>query len=535
MAKRNGECSIPTAERATWSHDDTVEAGFPGGVYAVLYRPEHDAAPAVKEEGLWPPHNTDLLANGTDVDTWQDAPDGEQAGPIKGFEIWQQSLAQLATKRKAEGEKGVGADADIESLGDEKDSAGEKCDAEGDGSEGGCLDEKDQAPGDMVRLLGADCYRDPVTADCGDGPLPAAAVAPALKVPVATAKAPSSPEAQAVQASAPPASPAAVPVTTAAACAGAPWGVPQYAQAVTACLPKATSAPAPIPKAQLAQLPPALPTAWPAPVSTAALPPAQVSAAAPSLPRAQPAPPAATAVTAATAPTQQLPLPQLGPPVAAPAPAVVCSVAATSPAAAQPLPAALPVRVPQQRALPTALPDAVAAAAPGMAAEAAALKSSAAGALPAAWPPAAGAFEVMRKQIQVNAQLLAANAAATHQYPAFSLQDTPGRAVVVYMVGALVREEESPDSTEVITLPMGTQCTIAELRGRRARITTPVEGWLSVSTSSGDTIMSPLLKASPQHAAVKGMDGSAEFVCPICGLVNFTGCGTCTRCTGNTA
>lgn len=51
--------------------------------------------------------------------------------------------------------------------------------------------------------------------------------------------------------------------------------------------------------------------------------------------------------------------------------------------------------------------------------------------------------------------------------------------------GITVRAGESLDTDEVDTLPRNTEVTVVDIRGRRAHITTPVEGWVSLHTKSG--------------------------------------------------
>eukprot|EP01062_Namystynia_karyoxenos_P033854 TRINITY_DN24851_c0_g1_i1.p1 TRINITY_DN24851_c0_g1~~TRINITY_DN24851_c0_g1_i1.p1 ORF type:complete len:1394 (+),score=447.78 TRINITY_DN24851_c0_g1_i1:94-4182(+) len=55
-----------------------------------------------------------------------------------------------------------------------------------------------------------------------------------------------------------------------------------------------------------------------------------------------------------------------------------------------------------------------------------------------------------------------------------------GEGSVVSPKGAIVRSAEALDSAEVCTLDCGAAVAVAEIRGRRARITRPVEGWLSL-------------------------------------------------------
>jgi hypothetical protein len=54
--------------------------------------------------------------------------------------------------------------------------------------------------------------------------------------------------------------------------------------------------------------------------------------------------------------------------------------------------------------------------------------------------------------------------------------------------GALVRKELELTSPEVYNLRFGEVVTVAEIVGRRARIIDPVEGWVSLVTSSNESI-----------------------------------------------
>ena len=71
--------------------------------------------------------------------------------------------------------------------------------------------------------------------------------------------------------------------------------------------------------------------------------------------------------------------------------------------------------------------------------------------------------------------------------------------IVMAANGALLRESESLDSAVISvpntphsTLPTGTVVEVVETRARRARITSPIPGWLSISDASGDAIIRPL-------------------------------------------
>lgn len=70
----------------------------------------------------------------------------------------------------------------------------------------------------------------------------------------------------------------------------------------------------------------------------------------------------------------------------------------------------------------------------------------------------------------------------------------PGQGRVVALCGAGITSHERLAARGVQLmdpLPTGTVVTVEEVRGRRARISDPVSGWLSVSTVGGDTIVTP--------------------------------------------
>eukprot|EP00755_Sulcionema_specki_P022458 Sspe_Gene.13893::Locus_4783_Transcript_1_1_Confidence_1.000_Length_1093::g.13893::m.13893 len=72
---------------------------------------------------------------------------------------------------------------------------------------------------------------------------------------------------------------------------------------------------------------------------------------------------------------------------------------------------------------------------------------------------------------------------------------------VVLAPGALVREGESLQSPPVgDQLPFGTEVTVKEIRGRRARIVDPVAGWVSLRTAEGESIFEKkaVLKKRPE-------------------------------------
>jgi predicted kinase len=60
------------------------------------------------------------------------------------------------------------------------------------------------------------------------------------------------------------------------------------------------------------------------------------------------------------------------------------------------------------------------------------------------------------------------------------------------MIQAKVRLEEDLTSPHITDLPEGTSVTVAEIRGRRARIIRPIHGWLSTHNKMGGRILIPL-------------------------------------------
>eukprot|EP01084_Bolivina_argentea_P274290 467479_1 len=60
--------------------------------------------------------------------------------------------------------------------------------------------------------------------------------------------------------------------------------------------------------------------------------------------------------------------------------------------------------------------------------------------------------------------------------------------VVIYP-GTLCKSSKELQSSEIAKLPIGTVCTVDEIDGRRARISSPHEGWCSLSASDGRMIL----------------------------------------------
>lgn len=70
-------------------------------------------------------------------------------------------------------------------------------------------------------------------------------------------------------------------------------------------------------------------------------------------------------------------------------------------------------------------------------------------------------------------------------------EDDPQNFKVTHRGGALVRSGRDTDTPQVHQLSAGEVVTVVELAGRRARIISPVEGWMSVETKDGVQIMRP--------------------------------------------
>lgn len=67
-------------------------------------------------------------------------------------------------------------------------------------------------------------------------------------------------------------------------------------------------------------------------------------------------------------------------------------------------------------------------------------------------------------------------------------ETNPRYYMVIVADGALVRKEMDIGSPELYNLKFGDVVTCAEIIGRRARIIDPVEGWVSLVTSSNETL-----------------------------------------------
>lgn len=73
----------------------------------------------------------------------------------------------------------------------------------------------------------------------------------------------------------------------------------------------------------------------------------------------------------------------------------------------------------------------------------------------------------------------------------------PAKYRVVIHPGALCKTTKELSSKEVCKLPIGTVVTVVEIDGRRARVTSPSKGWLSLHASDGRVILQRSSVKSP--------------------------------------
>jgi len=59
-------------------------------------------------------------------------------------------------------------------------------------------------------------------------------------------------------------------------------------------------------------------------------------------------------------------------------------------------------------------------------------------------------------------------------------------------LNTIVRKGEKLDSERLRILPMGSRVNIVEIKGRRVRICSPIDGWCSLKSSTGDTILAKI-------------------------------------------
>jgi len=86
-------------------------------------------------------------------------------------------------------------------------------------------------------------------------------------------------------------------------------------------------------------------------------------------------------------------------------------------------------------------------------------------------------------------------------------EDNPMNYKVTHKGGALVREGVEISSRQVHQLAAGEVVAVVEIAGRRARIVTPMEGWMSIETKDGVEIMRPcnIQYKSQQNEAFESM------------------------------
>lgn len=68
-------------------------------------------------------------------------------------------------------------------------------------------------------------------------------------------------------------------------------------------------------------------------------------------------------------------------------------------------------------------------------------------------------------------------------------------------LNTIVRKEKVLDSERLRILPMGSRVNVVEQSGRRVKIDQPIQGWCSLNSSNGDTILKPLDKQQNAVAA----------------------------------
>lgn len=86
---------------------------------------------------------------------------------------------------------------------------------------------------------------------------------------------------------------------------------------------------------------------------------------------------------------------------------------------------------------------------------------------------------------------------------------------MVHRGGALVRSGYETTSSQVHQLSEGEIATVVEQAGRRVRIIAPVEGWVSVETKDGVTIMRPTAiqrRGYKKEAFESHFDASAQRI-----------------------
>eukprot|EP00904_Undaria_pinnatifida_P001723 jgi/Undpi1/11551/HiC_scaffold_30.g13848.m1 len=107
--------------------------------------------------------------------------------------------------------------------------------------------------------------------------------------------------------------------------------------------------------------------------------------------------------------------------------------------------------------------------------------------------------------------------------------------VVVGLGGASVRKEAQLDSLFMSVLPRGTMVVVSEIRGQRAHLIAPFNGWASLSTEEGYEIIQPT-KRSTRYRVIFEEGIFVRTGSRIEGgrIVRIAPCGTILRATGKT-
>eukprot|EP01063_Lacrimia_lanifica_P027732 TRINITY_DN3936_c0_g1_i2.p1 TRINITY_DN3936_c0_g1~~TRINITY_DN3936_c0_g1_i2.p1 ORF type:complete len:1186 (+),score=429.88 TRINITY_DN3936_c0_g1_i2:137-3694(+) len=83
----------------------------------------------------------------------------------------------------------------------------------------------------------------------------------------------------------------------------------------------------------------------------------------------------------------------------------------------------------------------------------------------------------------------------------------PCKGVVKAEKGTMARKEQAVSSAEVKKLAAGTSVDVADIKGRRARITAPVEGWVSISNAAGTVLVELIAEKKEDEEATDGAGG----------------------------
>ena len=91
----------------------------------------------------------------------------------------------------------------------------------------------------------------------------------------------------------------------------------------------------------------------------------------------------------------------------------------------------------------------------------------------------------------------------------------PGRGKVVGETGSLVRQGASLESPVAGNLETGAHVDVIEIRGRRAHIVAPIQGWVSVTTAVGETLVCEEVTCPNDNEVtiLKRVEESFDFSC----------------------